>query len=379
MRDDLPPGRERPAPRPLAAGQASSARTAARSGTTIASDWDGETVAVECRPRPRRLGASAAAGPGRVSPFGGDGEAALEPRVGGAVEPVRRHDRAQRQGPRDRRRVARPVGRDRPRGLRARAAAQLPLRVPQHRRQARCRPPRAWARPPTRSPRSCRRSRRGSCSSGRGRRARSTSTPRGPTRSRACSTSSTGWAPRPPAARSRASCPSGYDSIFRYSLLDPAADVEQAAGAFRPAFAHLALLVQVPGVDVHARVVARRRGRPLTEAEAAELEVRLAAVGRWLEAYAPERARIEIRRDALPVEADQLRPEQRGFLRALAEAAHGDAPGDGRAVAGGDLRRRRGPRPRRQGRVQWRSTSRSSAGRTGRVRAGCWRASTAAS
>ena len=40
-------------------------------------------------------------------------EAALEPRVGGAVEPVRRDDRAQRQGPRDRRRVARPIERDR--------------------------------------------------------------------------------------------------------------------------------------------------------------------------------------------------------------------------------------------------------------------------
>ena len=51
--------------------------------------------------------------------------------------------------------------------------------------------------------------------------------------------------------------PSGYDSIFRYSLLDPAADVDAAAAAFRPAFAHLALLVQVPGVDVHGA----RRGR----------------------------------------------------------------------------------------------------------------------
>ena len=52
-------------------------------------------------------------------------------------------------------------------------------------------------------------------------------------------------------------------------------------------------------------------------------------MGRWLEAYAPERARIEIRRDALPVEVDQLRPEQRGYLRALSEAAHGDAPATG--------------------------------------------------
>ena len=37
-----------------------------------------------------------------------------------------------------------------------------------------------------------------------------------------------------------------------------------------------------------------------------------------------------VRRDALPVEAEQLRPEQRGYLRALADAAiHGDAPATG--------------------------------------------------
>jgi lysyl-tRNA synthetase class 1 len=122
--------------------------------------------------------------------------------------------------------------------------------------------------------------------------------------------------------------PSGFASIFRYALLDPDADIERAAGAFRPAFAHLALLVQVPGVDVAARVAAEK-GAPLTDEEAAEFDVRLAAVRRWLEAYAPERARIEVRRDALPVEVDQLRPEQRGFLRSLAEAAHGDAPATG--------------------------------------------------
>ena len=122
--------------------------------------------------------------------------------------------------------------------------------------------------------------------------------------------------------------PSGHESIFRYSLLDPDADVEAAAAAFRPAFAHLALLVQVPGVDVHERVVAEK-GSALTDAEAAEVEVRLSAVRRWLEAYAPDRARIEIKRDTIPTEVEHLRPEQRGFLRALAEAAHGEALSSG--------------------------------------------------
>src|SRR5829696_5016824 len=118
--------------------------------------------------------------------------------------------------------------------------------------------------------------------------------------------------------------PSGHESIFRYSLLDPAADADAAAAAFRPAFGHLALLAQVPGVDVHARVAAEK-GAPLTDAEAAEFETRLAAVRRWLEAYAPERARIEVRRESIPAEVELLRPEQRGFLRGLAEAGHGEA------------------------------------------------------
>jgi lysyl-tRNA synthetase, class I len=122
--------------------------------------------------------------------------------------------------------------------------------------------------------------------------------------------------------------PSGHENIFRFSLLDPDADLAVAADQFRPAFAHLALLVQIPGIEVRTRVEAEK-GAPLTEAESAELEVRLAAVRRWLEAYAPERAIIEVKRDSLPVEAEQLRPEQRGFLRALAAAAHGDAPATG--------------------------------------------------
>ena len=126
----------------------------------------------------------------------------------------------------------------------------------------------------------------------------------------------------------RGELPSGHESIFRYSLLDPAADVAATADAFRPAFGHLALLVQVPGVDVADRVTTEK-GWPLTPAEGADLEIRLSAVRRWLDAYAPERARLEIRRDGLPVEAELLRPEQRGFLRALAEVAHGDAPASG--------------------------------------------------
>jgi lysyl-tRNA synthetase class 1 len=128
--------------------------------------------------------------------------------------------------------------------------------------------------------------------------------------------------------------PSGHESIFRYSLLDPAADVRGAADAYRPAFSHLSLLAQVPGVDVTERVTAEK-GAPLTAAETAELGTRLAAVRAWLEAYAPDRARIEIRRDGLPDEAAALTPAQRELLRRLAEVAAA-TPDAGEAVATGE-------------------------------------------
>lgn len=124
--------------------------------------------------------------------------------------------------------------------------------------------------------------------------------------------------------------PSGHASIFRYSLLDPDADVAAVADAYRPPFAHLALLAQVPGADVAARVEAEK-GSPLTATEVAELETRLASVRGWLDAYAPERARIEVRRDAVPDEVAALPGSARAYLGALADAAEADPPASGEA------------------------------------------------
>jgi lysyl-tRNA synthetase, class I len=123
--------------------------------------------------------------------------------------------------------------------------------------------------------------------------------------------------------------PPGYASIFRYSLIDPEADVDLEAGRFRPAFAHLALLAQIPGADVHAHVEAEK-GRPLDVAEEAILAERLAAAKAWLETYAPDSARMAVRHDAVPPEAAALTDGQRAFLAHLAEepppaGAAGDA------------------------------------------------------
>ena len=101
--------------------------------------------------------------------------------------------------------------------------------------------------------------------------------------------------------------PSGYASIFAYSLLDPAADVDAEAAAYRPPFGHLALLAQVPGVDVVARVEAEK-GAPLTERERSLLDERLGAVRRWLDGYAPESAIVAVQ-PTLP--ACRPRPRRR--------------------------------------------------------------------
>ncbi len=109
------------------------------------------------------------------------------------------------------------------------------------------------------------------------------------------------------------------ERLFAASLLDPGADPRQVGAAYRPPFAHLAMLIQVPGVDVRARVEAEK-GAPLSDPEAAVLEERARAARAWLETYAPDRARLAVQRDVLPAAAGELEPAQRGVLADLAEA-----------------------------------------------------------
>jgi len=97
--------------------------------------------------------------------------------------------------------------------------------------------------------------------------------------------------------------------------------VASEAAAFRPAFSHLALLLQIPGVDVTARVEAEK-GSPLTARERALVEERVQAARGWLEAYAPDRALVRVR-ETLPPEAADLSPVQRTYLATLGEVVAG--------------------------------------------------------
>ena len=60
----------------------------------------------------------------------------------------------------------------------------------------------------------------------------------------------------------RGELPADHERLFALSLVEPDADVAAEAAAFRPAFSHLALLEQIPGVDVAERVAAEK-GSPL--------------------------------------------------------------------------------------------------------------------
>jgi len=126
----------------------------------------------------------------------------------------------------------------------------------------------------------------------------------------------------------RGELPAGYESVLRYSLLDAAADVAAEAATFRPAFGHLALLVQVPGVDVGARVEAEK-GSTLTERESEILRVRVDAARAWLAAYAPDSARLEVQRQQVPAAAADLDQDQRAFLAALSRTAGEHPPASG--------------------------------------------------
>ena len=115
----------------------------------------------------------------------------------------------------------------------------------------------------------------------------------------------------------RGELPPHHDRVFTYSLVEPDADVAGEAAAYRPAFSHLALLEQIPGVDVVERVTAEK-GSLLTDREAALLDQRRAAARAWLEAYAPDSARLAVQRDALPERLAEADDAQRSYLGALA-------------------------------------------------------------
>jgi lysyl-tRNA synthetase class 1 len=111
--------------------------------------------------------------------------------------------------------------------------------------------------------------------------------------------------------------------------VDAEADAAVEAARFRPAFRHLALLVQVPGVDLEARVAAEK-GAPLDDAERAILDERARVARTWLAGFAPDRYQISLR-DDLPAEVGGLTEAQALFMADLAAGAEAETPTSGDA------------------------------------------------
>ena len=73
----------------------------------------------------------------------------------------------------------------------------------------------------------------------------------------------------------------------------------------------------MPSVDL-PRAIAREKGSPLTDADRAELTLRVADARRWLATYAPDHYKFEVRA-SLPEGVAALTPAQRRYLARVAE------------------------------------------------------------
>ncbi len=118
----------------------------------------------------------------------------------------------------------------------------------------------------------------------------------------------------------RGELPPDPDRIYALSLVDAEADAAVEAARFRPAFAHLALLLQVPGPDIVDRLAAEK-GSALDDAEQDIALERIASAQKWLETLAPDSARLSVDYDTMPAMVAELTDAQRTYLAALANAA----------------------------------------------------------
>jgi lysyl-tRNA synthetase class 1 len=126
----------------------------------------------------------------------------------------------------------------------------------------------------------------------------------------------------------RGELPPNPERIFALSLPDATADPMAEANLFRPPFAHLALLLQVPGPDIMQRLEVEK-GAPLSDAEKDIALERIAAAQAWLADFAPDSARFAIQYDRLPAAATDLAPEQKTYLGRLSDAAQSTEPAGG--------------------------------------------------
>jgi lysyl-tRNA synthetase class 1 len=127
-----------------------------------------------------------------------------------------------------------------------------------------------------------------------------------------------------------------YDRCAEAYRADPESDLGKVWALSQPAegarpiecvirFSLVADWVQIPSVDAFAEA-RKRKGAPLTEEEGADLDRRLALARTWLERWAPDEARFTVTQ-RLPDAARTLSQAQRAYLRRVAaEVGRTDDP-----------------------------------------------------
>ncbi|MBI2324169.1 MAG: lysine--tRNA ligase, partial [Chloroflexi bacterium] len=119
-----------------------------------------------------------------------------------------------------------------------------------------------------------------------------------------------------------------YDRCADQYALDPEGDLariwalsqvaeDPAPPAYRVRFSIVADWLQIPSVDP-PRKAEERKGAALTGPEAADLRRRIELARAWLERWAPQEAKFSVQ-DRLPDAARSLSPAQRRFLERAAE------------------------------------------------------------
>ncbi|MDE3112381.1 MAG: lysine--tRNA ligase [Chloroflexota bacterium] len=128
-----------------------------------------------------------------------------------------------------------------------------------------------------------------------------------------------------------------YDRCADAFLVDPAADLARIwelsqvvespePPPFRVRFSIVADQLQMPSVDPFEKA-AERKGAALGERDAADLERRIGLARIWLERWAPEEAKFSVQQ-TLPDAVRELRPQQRSFLARAAGAVGSTADPD---------------------------------------------------
>ena len=165
----------------------------------------------------------------------------------------------------------------------------------------------------------------------------------------------------------------GFDATFRYSLLDPQADVAAEAAAFRVAFGRAVMFAQSRRVDPVARAT-DEKGAALSERETALLHERLGCRDRR-GSRPTRRTPLGSRSSATgcPASLDELDEDGRRYLASPGGCRRTRASGDRRCLAEPHLRGGHGRRPGRPCRVLGHLHGLPRSRRAGRGRAGCCR------